>query len=84
MYRVGTVLCRPEPARSTSARAARMEPCQRADSACPLERRVIRPKTREGLKGLSSRSAEAADPQPVLGFLRDHWRRANQAHGCAL
>jgi predicted transposase YbfD/YdcC len=49
-----------------------------------VERRVIRTKTgevhTEVLEGLTSRAAEGADPQRVLGFLRDHWRIENQSH----
>jgi hypothetical protein len=49
-----------------------------------LERRVIRRKTgevhTEVLEGLTSRAAKAADPQQVLGFLRDYWRIENQSH----
>ena len=49
-----------------------------------LERRVIRTKTgeihTEVLEGLTSRSAEAADPQQVLGFLRDYWHIENKSH----
>jgi predicted transposase YbfD/YdcC len=49
-----------------------------------LERRVIRTTTGEShtavLAGLTSRSAEAADPQQVLGFLRDYWHIENKAH----
>jgi predicted transposase YbfD/YdcC len=49
-----------------------------------LERRVIRTKTgeihTEALEGLTSRPAEAADPQQVLGFLRDYWHIENKSH----
>lgn len=49
-----------------------------------VERRVIRTKTgevhTEALEGLTSRTAEAADAQQVLGFLRDHWRIEDQSH----
>ena len=49
-----------------------------------LERRVIRTKTgeihTEVLEGLTSRPAEAADPQQVLGFLRDYWHIENKSH----
>ena len=48
-----------------------------------LERRVIRTKTGEThtevLEGLTSRSAEAADPQQVLGFLREYWPIENKS-----
>src|SRR5207248_11622451 len=49
-----------------------------------IERRVIRTKTGEVHteihEGLTSRAAEGADPQRLLGFLRDHWRIENQSH----
>ena len=49
-----------------------------------VERRVIGMKTgevhTEVLAGLTSRPAEAATPQQVLGFLRDYWRIENQSH----
>ena len=49
-----------------------------------VERRVIRTKTgevhTEVIEGLTSCSAEATDPQQVLGFLRDYWRIENQSH----
>jgi predicted transposase YbfD/YdcC len=49
-----------------------------------IERRVLRPKTgevhTEVLEGLTSRAAETATPQQLLGFLRDYWRIENQSH----
>jgi predicted transposase YbfD/YdcC len=49
-----------------------------------LERRVIRTKTgalhTEVLEGLTSRAAVAADPQQLLGFLREYWHIENKSH----
>ena len=49
-----------------------------------LERRVIRTKTgeihTEVLAGLTSRAAAAADPQQLLGFLREYWHIENKSH----
>ena len=49
-----------------------------------VERRVIRTKTGEVhtelSEGLTSRAAEAATPQQLLGFLRDHWHVENKSH----
>src|SRR5947209_14449011 len=49
-----------------------------------IERRVIRTKTgevhSEVVEGLTSPAVEAAAPQRVLGFLRDHRRIENKSH----
>jgi predicted transposase YbfD/YdcC len=49
-----------------------------------VERRVICTKTgevhTEVSEGLTSRAAEAANPQQMLGFLRDHWHIENKSH----
>jgi hypothetical protein len=49
-----------------------------------VERRGIRTKTgevhTEVSEGLTSRAAEAATPQQLLGLLRDHWHVENKSH----
>jgi predicted transposase YbfD/YdcC len=49
-----------------------------------VERRVIHTTTGQGhtvvSEGLTSRAAEAANPQQLLGFLRNHWHIGHQSH----
>jgi predicted transposase YbfD/YdcC len=72
--------------RRLTARALLLGDCDwpGAQQVFRLERRVIRTKTgeihTEVLEGLTSRPAEAADPQQVLGFLRDYWHIENKSH----
>jgi predicted transposase YbfD/YdcC len=72
--------------RRLSARALLPGDCDwpGAQQVFRLERRVIRLKTgevhTEVLEGLTSRAAAVADPQQVLGFLRNYWRIENQSH----